>query len=174
MGSKCSLNQVNLSSNLADNLNLDSSYRPVTCTYLPKPPPTGRDILSLEQRLAVLSMPVSKISRSKSSSANPGYPNHGLHSTLDGSLIAQTYRARKSKTPISTDEVTTRGSRKGSKFQNGNFSRVESGNISNGTSIVELMVPKIALPLNLRRRQFMSVCIDRTMCQLILGGLEER
>ena len=127
-GSKCSLNQVNLSSSLADNLESDSSYRPVTCTYLPKPPPAGRDILSLEQRLAVLSMPVSKLARSKSS-INPDHQNF----QQDGNV--QTYRTRKSRTPRSIDEVV-RHSKQGSKSENG----------GNGSSIVELLVPRIALP----------------------------
>ena len=121
-GSRSSLNQVDLSNHLADNLDFESAHRPANGGYLPKPPPTGRDILTLEQRLSVLAMPANKLSRCKSSAA-PAANN----------MEIQTFKPRKSKSPRSTDGMWR-------------SSRESRGNSSNGTSIVELLVPRIAVP----------------------------
>ena len=66
VSSKFSMKQVNLSDDLAEFLETDEGFKNNYPPYLPKPPPGTRELMSLDQKVAALSLPVARLSKPKS------------------------------------------------------------------------------------------------------------
>ena len=59
------MKQVNLSDDLAEFLETDEGFKNNYPPYLPKPPPGSRDLMTLNQKVAALSLPVARLAKPK-------------------------------------------------------------------------------------------------------------